>query len=212
MRSTRRTVAAFTLIEVMISVAVIAVIVTLAAPSFREMILMQRLKGINAQLVTDMKFARSEAVSRNAHIQVQFQYSSGSTGMSCYIIFARTPPAITAGACDCAAAASPRCTDALTTTEVRTVQLPNSDSIFLANAAISGTGGVTYNASGSYVIDPRTGAMPVQYDDDVGYVTIPVFNVDVFIDESRKFRTGVDPSGRPAVCIPSGSIVGGPGC
>ena len=210
MRSTRRTVAAFTLIEVMISVAVIAVIVTLAAPSFRDMILMQRLRGVNAQLVTDMKFARSEAVSRNAHIQVQFQSTSGASGMSCYIIFARTRPSITPGACDCTAAAGSRCPDATTTTEIRTVQLSNSDSIFLANAVIS-TGGVTYNPSGNYVIDPRTGAMPVQYSDE-DIVTIPVFNVDVFIDATRKFRTSVDPSGRPAVCIPSGSTVGGQGC
>ena len=210
MRSTRRTVAAFTLIEVMISVAVIAVIVTLAAPSFREMILMQRLRGINAQLVTDMKFARSEAVSRNVHIQVQFQYSSGSTGMSCYIIFARTPPAITAGACDCAAAASPRCTDASTTTEVRTVQLPNSDSIFLRNATVNGSD-VTYSASGNYIIDPRTGARPVQMDDG-GYITVPDFIVEAFTDGSKRVRTNVDPSGRPAVCAPSGSTVGGLAC
>jgi len=210
MRSTRRAVAAFTLIEVMISVAVIAVIVTLAAPSFQEMILMQRLRGINAQLVTDLKLARSEAVSRNLHIQVQFQYSSTPNGMSCYIIFARLPPPASVGTCDCTAAPGSRCTDASTTTEVRTVQLSNSDSIFLANAAISG-GDVSYSSSGNYVIDPRTGAMPVQYSDE-DIVTIPVFNVDVFADATRKFRTSVDPSGRPSVCVPSGSTVGGTGC
>jgi type IV fimbrial biogenesis protein FimT len=55
----------FTLIELMIVVGVLGVLITLAAPSMYDLILTQRLKGISAQISTDMQFARSEATSRN---------------------------------------------------------------------------------------------------------------------------------------------------
>ncbi|MBL0296209.1 MAG: hypothetical protein IPQ21_03190 [Betaproteobacteria bacterium] len=61
-----------TLVELMVVVAVVAIVLTLAAPSFRDFILLQRLKGINAQLVTDLQFARSEAVARGTLMRVQF--------------------------------------------------------------------------------------------------------------------------------------------
>ena len=44
MRRSRFTSAAFTLVELMIVLAVVAIIATLAAPSFRDMILSQRLQ------------------------------------------------------------------------------------------------------------------------------------------------------------------------
>ena len=49
----RRTAAGLTLVELLVVVAVVAVVLMLAAPSFRGMIETQRLRGINAQFVTD---------------------------------------------------------------------------------------------------------------------------------------------------------------
>ena len=66
-----------TMVELMVVLAVLAVIVLIAAPSFRELIQMQRLRGINAQLVTDMHAARAAAVARGSVVRVNFR-SSGS--------------------------------------------------------------------------------------------------------------------------------------
>ena len=43
---------AFTLIEMLVVIVIAGVVLALVAPSFREMILMKRLSGINSQLVT----------------------------------------------------------------------------------------------------------------------------------------------------------------
>ena len=196
MRRTRSRIKAFTLIELMIVVALIAIIVTLAAPSFRDMILMQRLRGINAQLVTDLAFARSEAVSRGTFMQVSFE--SNST-MTCYIIFARTT-ASTASMCDCRAAAGSRCSAPTLTTEVKTVQAPLSESVRF----------VATSSPPYFTIDPRTGGLWVSsIPEDADGMT---FKVETLIDSARSFRNQYKLSGQLSVCTPSGSTVGGTAC
>ncbi len=56
----------FTLIEAMVVVAVLGVLLALAAPSFRSFIAAQQLKGAGNELLTDMVYARSEALARQA--------------------------------------------------------------------------------------------------------------------------------------------------
>ena len=201
MRRTRFRIKAFTLIELMIVVALIAIIVTLAAPSFRDMILMQRLRGINAQLVTDLAFARSEAVSRGTFMQVRFQTSgTSSPPMDCYIIYARTTAAAS-DMCDCTVAAgSPRCSNPAVATEVKTVQAPLSESVRFTPTV----------REPYFTIDPRTGGVwvaSVPEDADV-----PTFVVETLIDPARRFRNQYKLSGQLSVCTPSGSTVGGTAC
>lgn len=196
MSTPRRNIAAFTLIELMIGIAIVAIIVTLTAPSFRDMILMQRLRGANAQLVTDINFARSEAVSRASYMQVRFQTTASGGGMSCYIIYARTD-GYSSPLCDCTAAEGSRCTDARTT-EVRTVQLPQSESVIAA---------VSLGAN-FYTIDPRTGGMaPART--DLSMSAPQAVQVDTSIDTARKFRNVIGQSGRVSTCIPVGSKISG---
>ena len=195
----RRKVAAFTLVELMIVVALLAIIVTLAAPSLREMILMQRLRSVNAQVVADLAWARSETISRGTFLQLRFQSSSGSSGMSCYIIYARQN-AEDAPLCDCMAAEGSRCTGA--TTEVRTVRAPNSESVAIHPPAA----GLTF-----FTFDPRTGGIAMPPSDLENAAPEP-FVVETYVDGSRKFRAIVGLSGRTTVCAPSGSTVGGTAC
>lgn len=199
-RAPRRRVAAFTLIELMVVVALIAIIATLAAPSLRDMILMQRLRGVNAQLATDLAFARSEAVSRGVYVGVRFQSIGGSDAMSCYVI--NTRMSLSAPLCDCTAAAGSRCTDASQTSEIRTVQIPARDAVLLALPA---------GADEHFTLDPRTGGLKLAPSDFSRYDTSG-FVIEAFVDSARKLRTALSISGRVTVCAPSGSRAGGTPC
>jgi type IV fimbrial biogenesis protein FimT len=55
----------FTLIELMITVALLAILASVAAPSFRTMIVKRSVKSAADTLVSDMRFARSEALKRS---------------------------------------------------------------------------------------------------------------------------------------------------
>lgn len=185
----------FTLIELMIVVAVVAVILTLAVPSFRDMILMQRLRGINAQLVTDMAFARGEAISRGTYVQVHFKNDSA---MSCYTISGGAYiPGETL--CNCLLSTA-RCTG--NSVEIRTVQYPRSESVVVVPRIAT---------TALYVIDPRTGGIVVVGGDGLEPDT-PEFEVEARIDATRVFRDSVGKSGRVKVCTPAGSTTGGEAC
>lgn len=60
----------FTLIELMVTVTVMAVLATLAAPSFREFIANQRLRNASFDLMTALTLARSEAITRNSDVDL----------------------------------------------------------------------------------------------------------------------------------------------
>lgn len=58
----------FTLMELLITLAVVAIVASLAVPSFQNMIATQRVRSAANDLVTSLNFARSEAVKRNASV------------------------------------------------------------------------------------------------------------------------------------------------
>jgi len=60
----------FTLIELMVVVAVLAVIVGIAAPSFQAFLEGQRVKALAYDLTTDLLLARNEALKRNVNVNV----------------------------------------------------------------------------------------------------------------------------------------------
>lgn len=60
----RRPISGFTLIELMVTVAVLAVVVSLAAPSFRSIVEAQRMRAAAFDLMADLTLARSEALKR----------------------------------------------------------------------------------------------------------------------------------------------------
>ena len=61
---------AFTLIELMITIAVAAVVLTIGVPGFGRVIERNQLSTYTNQLVSSLHFARSEAVRRNQSIKV----------------------------------------------------------------------------------------------------------------------------------------------
>ena len=60
----------FTLVELMITIFVAAILVTLALPSFREVLINNRVTSSTNQLVADLQLARSEAVNRGTLVAV----------------------------------------------------------------------------------------------------------------------------------------------
>lgn len=64
----RRANAAFTLIELVVTVAVVAIVATVAVPSFVDMVRDHRLIAQTNELVSSLAYARSEATRRRADV------------------------------------------------------------------------------------------------------------------------------------------------
>jgi len=195
---------AVSLVELMIVVAIAALIIGLAAPSFSDYIVTQRVRSVHAQLATDLQFARSEAVSRGSFVSVRFQFTTGPTGASCYVIYTRPDPSssnlIT---CDCLAAPGARCAAfPAETTEVRTVTVPNQLNVNLRVAA---------GQPDNMTFDPRTGGLKFTAL-DVAILSVTGFLVSTSADAERTLRAVVNGSGRANLCTPAGSTLGGTAC
>jgi type IV fimbrial biogenesis protein FimT len=68
--SARRSTLGFTITETMLAIAVLAILVGLAAPGFREIILSQAVKTASFDLFSNLVVARSEAIARNTTVTV----------------------------------------------------------------------------------------------------------------------------------------------
>lgn len=185
-----------TLIELMVVVAVIVVIISLAAPSFKRTIEMQRLRGIHDQAITDLQFARSEAVRTGVPVHFRVRKQSGVNG-ACYIIFSDRNLGFSAPLCDCYAAPGARCTVA-ETTEIKTVQLEPGLGIDF--------GSITVAQNGRIAFDPVTGGTLIQPVDG-GDPRPGGLTFQTTMGVARAVRADVAVTGRPTSCAPPGSTV-----
>ena len=186
-----------TLIELMLVVALVAILATLAAPSFRDFILMQRLKAVNAQVVTDLEYARSEAAARGDWLRLSFRNDAAQT---CYALF--TAPRTSAETCDCRLGAGAACSGDLR--EVRVVQVPSADGVRVVALTTPGSWDV-------FAFDHITGGL-AQALPGSPQVPIVAIVIETSIDSSRVLRTEVGPAGRVKVCAPASLIVGAAAC
>ncbi len=65
-----RDIRGFTLLELMITVAVLALVTTLAIPVFDQMYQTNRVRGVRDDLFRSLNYARSEAITRNQQVSV----------------------------------------------------------------------------------------------------------------------------------------------
>ncbi|TMH09720.1 MAG: prepilin-type N-terminal cleavage/methylation domain-containing protein [Betaproteobacteria bacterium] len=110
-----------TLIETTIAIAIAAIIVSVAVPSFRSMQERRTLEGRANELATDIHFVRSEAVTRNLSVRMSFRTSAAG---SCYVIHTGA-----ATDCTCSVDAATQCSAGAL--EVKTVRLPAASGIAL---------------------------------------------------------------------------------
>lgn len=67
-----------TLVELVVTVAIVAILASAAAPSFRDMMERNRLSALNNQLVSAINYARGEAVKRVFNVVLCVRKSDGS--------------------------------------------------------------------------------------------------------------------------------------
>lgn len=197
-RTVRTPVFGFTLVELMIVVAIASLLVLLAAPSFHKMILMQRLRGVNAQLVTDLQYARSEAVARGDYLRINLGQDGTQT---CYTLYTAVDDNV-ASRCNCLLGAGNTNTCTAPSVEIKTVSLPRSAGVSLTWPA---------NQDSGFAYDPVRGGL---YATPSPLASSPVLQVqmEARIDDDRRFRTTVVLSGRASVCAPNAGVMGGPAC
>jgi type IV fimbrial biogenesis protein FimT len=73
-----------TLVELMVCVAMLAVLLTLAVPSMQGFLARRRLEGLSAQFIADLQFARSAAVARGELLRLRVHATSD--GSTCYLV------------------------------------------------------------------------------------------------------------------------------
>lgn len=74
--------AAFTLIELLIVIAIVAVLAAIAYPNFASFIERQKLVSAAERLSSDLKWAKSEAIKRNDTVTIDF--TEGANGSWSY--------------------------------------------------------------------------------------------------------------------------------
>lgn len=67
----RRRVRGFTLVELMITIVIAAILLTIAVPSFKATIARTNLGGTYNDMLSTLRYARSEAVTRGAEVSVE---------------------------------------------------------------------------------------------------------------------------------------------
>lgn len=198
--------AGLTLVELMLVLVVMGVLVTLVAPSFNDMIVMQRLRGVSAQLNTDLHYARSEALSSKRIVRVSFRDDGNR---SCYTVTQLDVQGFGAP-CNCLLGAGSTCTGQPAMRELRTVEIPRTGKVRLVWSPPAGMV-LDANQRDSLSFDPESGGLGKVL---MGLVPQPLtsFRVDAVVDTSRTLRSEVVESGRVSTCAPDPARMGVRGC
>ena len=167
----------FTLIELMVVVALALILITLAGPSIKELLAVQRLQNVHATLVTDLQFARAEAVRRR--LPLLFNVVS-KPAISCYVLYADSM----SGSCDCTKPPGSACLGSHE--ELRTVQVLSETGVRMAPA----------NPASAFA----------SFDKDSGYSKPGDFSIDITHSPRGSIRVRLNSAGHVSSCSPDGSV------
>lgn len=175
----------FTMIELMVALAIVAIVITLAAPSFTGFMAKKRVEGVLSELSTDLQYARGEAVAKNKTVRITFD-----TG--CYLI--TDQPDGSSPSSTCSQTGTP--TLGSGAVNVKHVQLQSGTS-----ASLSPVSSLTY-----IEFDPVRGIATFSTGAGSGSVDV------VSSIGSWQLRATVTAVGSMSVCSPSGSVSGYTSC
>lgn len=179
-----RSVRGVTLIEGLVTIAILALVLLVAGPSMVEWIAVQRVKSTASELVTDLQFARSEAARRNRVVRIAFKTSADQT---CYTIHTATM----AMPCSCLLGSGSACNDSDGN------KRPNLEE--LKTSSFPAGGRVSISRNNDLFITPEQG-LPMG---------LNTMQIDISGGENRSLRVVTNPAGRPQICKPSTSTIGG---
>lgn len=77
---TRHRAAGFTLIELMVTILLVAILTSIAVPSFEHIFKNTRLTGVSNDLLADIKYARTEAVSHGSKVAIAASAGAWTNG------------------------------------------------------------------------------------------------------------------------------------
>lgn len=194
----RRAARGLTLTELLVAVAIAGTLLAIAVPRMQDFISMQRLRGVNAQLVTDLQYARAEAPGRNQFVTMRFL---SNELFSCYVIYTTVQStALRANRCECLTSATSTCEEGAVA--LRTVRVPAGDGVRLRLPEGQGFGFAYDHIAGGIVRIAKD-----RYGQPLGE-----FRVESLLDDSRVLRNVIGQSGRVEVCAPASLTVGATEC
>lgn len=94
----------FSLLELLVAVAIAGIVAMLALPSVQQLLDRRRVEGNASQLAADLHFARFDAVTRNR--MVRFSVFGRAGAGTCYLVHTGAP-----GGCRCGADGATSCED-----------------------------------------------------------------------------------------------------
>jgi type IV fimbrial biogenesis protein FimT len=184
----------FSLVELLVVVAVVGTVLALALPAMKEVLDVRRLRAIHAQVATDMSWARSEAMTRRAHVRMKFLRTPGVMPYdSCYVIWISDTIDMPR---QCSCLSPPSC---------------QGDSVMLRMQYFSASQGVMLwnrTVSNGFGFEPLMGSLvTAQFD-------TPTNDQDTFVmdtqltNSARRLRIMLNQTGRVTICSPSGTTLG----
>ena len=179
----------FTLIELMVVIAVLAIVVTLAVPGMGNFLDSNKLRGAASQLYADMQYARSESIKQNLNISISLTSNGGTSW--CYGIS-------TNASCDCTI------TDP---TDVTACTLPQSGTNILKTGQSSDFEGVR-------ITSPSGANQNIATFDPVRGIATATGSVVFESHNNLETHVTVSALGKVSACTPSGtkSVTGYSAC
>ena len=169
----------FTLIELVVTLIVLAVIMAIAAPSVADLRDRQAMRGAADSLMTAVGLARQEAIKRNQFVRVDFEKLGNGVCVGADVV-----ATVDAAGCDCST----------TTCALAAFPVSPTDASDLKNIRLSVD--PAFGADSGFVIDPRTGILADLA--DTGSLTLQSVR-------GYSLRINVGATGRVSSCVPSGA-------
>lgn len=188
-RSTRPATG-FTFVELMVVVAIVAVLAALALPSMRDFVARKRLEGLAQELMTDLRYIKAHQIQNRPNTGTAIGFGS-NVAKVCYVLYVRGNNIFDCNCAEVAADASETMCGPAEATGVRPSRIRQVD--------IPVSTGITMTTS----LNPMIVG---------GYNGMPQFNrpltVEITSPRGGAIQVSTNPTGVPSICSLSGGFSG----